>query len=1032
MSCWVSSGPAMSSFFAACIRHYSSPGPPSLGRPDTTTFAKGSFQDYPLMGEHWDGRHRYMASWNVDFKQSLNDGRNYTHFSQGCLEDMGAVGETRTDVHLKHGQQISEHLSVQGHENGSHVKDLELSDINGWRILSIEEMVSSLEALGDVDLPSMDVIIVVIQKCKQHKDVGYAMRLHWHACSIGLEVHVELGNYLVPMFVECGFVSYAEQISHRMMHINEISWTSLIQGSVDSGTPLKSFDLFHDMQDNGIYPSKHTYVTLVKASARLKNLQKGQELHGSIVKDGFDGNLYIDNVLVDMYARCGSFQEARDVFNEQPARDTVSWTALITGYSEHGLDIESIKCVKQMQREGVLPDSTAFVCGLKACCNMQDMDEGQALYAEIVKEGYERDALVGSTLVDLYAKFGLLQEAQEVFDKLPQQNVVLWNVLLSGYAEHGLFEEFFSCLNQMRLMGVSPDAVTMLASLKACGNSQATGLGQELHIEIIKRGIGRDLSVCNSLVNMYAKAGLLAEAWKVFDSMPVRDTVSWTALIAGYAEHGLGEEAVMCLKQMQVEGVSPNAVTYICCIKACRDVEMVDMGQTLHSEIVAKAFENDPSVGNALVDMYGKYGAVTEAQEVFSRLADRDAVSWNTLITSYADHEYGAEALTCFQRMQGEGICPTCVTYIGSLRACGTLRAVDKGQEIHRKIVTEGLEKETLVFNGVVSMYIKCGYFLEAWKLFSELPSRDVIAWNVLISGYAASGQEEEAMECFVQMCMEGISPDTASWNSVMLGFAKGGEFAKAFELYAQMQDQGCLPDRVIVLSVLVACGNALAVESGRRIHSQICRVAGAGVALENALIDMYGKCGRMADAQNVFNAMAAKNGVTWSTLIAGYACEGRSKLVLDLFEIARQEAAQLDGIAVLGVLTACSHTGLVDKGQKFFKTMRESYAITPTMEHFACMVDLHGRAGQLNEALALIKRMPFQPSLVVWLTLLGACKKWGNVGLGRMAFDHAIRVKERDASVFKLMSQIYIGAQMWEEAKQIEAIWMTVNDLKE
>ena len=319
---------------------------------------------------------------------------------------------------------------------------------------------------------------------------------------------------------------------------------------------------------------------------------------------------------------------------------------------EHGLGEEALTCLNQMPEDSILPDAVTFICSLKARSCLGEISSGQKIHAEIAMEGYEIDLCIGNTLIDMYFKCGLLIEACELFDELPDQDVASWTAKISGYTDHGLGAEALKCFEEMLSKGFSPNVATFLCGMKACGSVRAIGKGQSLHAAIIKQGILMEQPVGSSLVDMYAKCGFLVEACNVFDQLPMRNDVSFNALMWGYAERGQSIEALKCMEQMSLEGIVPDGVTFSSILKACGTVGDIRQGQEIHSEVVKRALERDVFVGGNLVDLYVKCGLHKEARATSSKLLVRDIVAWNTLISGYLEHGDGEEALKCFNVMQ--------------------------------------------------------------------------------------------------------------------------------------------------------------------------------------------------------------------------------------------------------------------------------------------------------------------------------------------------------------------------------------------
>lgn len=821
----------------------------------------------------------------------------------------------------------------------------------------------------------MESLICILQGCRKKKKLVYAKHVHACVCNNGLETRGQLENYLVPLFVECGSMLDAQRAFHRLANRNEYSWTSLIQGYMEYGDPEHALELFQDMQEDRVSPNKYTFIALLKACAMLNNIDTGRQIHAQIAQEAPEIDVFVGCALVNMYAKCGSVNEAKEVFEQLPLHSAVAWTTLITGYVDYGLGEEALNCLEKMQLEGICPDLVTFVCSLRACGSTGALNKGRELHAQVFKQGFERGKYVVSTVVDMYAKCGSLSEAQDVFDELMARDIVLWNTLISGYAEQGLVEEVLRCFEQMRMEGILPNSVTYVCTLKGCGRIGAFERGQDLHAQLVKEGLERDLVVCNALVDMYSKCDLLGEAYALFDEMPIRNVVSWTALLSGYAKHGLGEEALNCLNKMQLEGVSANEVTYIFCLKACSGLKAIGRGRKLHAEIAQEGFSVDPYVGSSLVDFYAKCGVLTEAQEVFDELTIRNIVSWNALISGYAEQMHSEEVLMCFEQMRQEGMSPDAVSFSCSLKACSSIGTIDGSRDLHAEIVKEGLDVDPLVGNALIYMYAKCGLLAEAQQVFNHLSVPDVAAWTAFIGGYAEHGLDEEVIMSLENMQLEGI----------------------------------CL-DAVTVVCSLKGCGIIGAERRGRKIHSEVAKDGfDEDPSVGNALVTMYAKCGLLIDAEEMFEELPRRDIVSWNALIAGYACLGESRPVFKMFERMRDEGVWPDSITLLSVLTVCSHEGLVDEGQTFFQAaVNQECCMNLSTQHYNCMVDILGRAGQLDEAVAVVEGLPCQPNLVTWSTVLGACRKSGSIVHGRQAFELAMRFDENQAVPYVLMVNIY------------------------
>ncbi|KAI5062710.1 hypothetical protein GOP47_0023249 [Adiantum capillus-veneris] len=615
----------------------------------------------------------------------------------------------------------------------------------------------------------------------------------------------------------------------------------------------------------------------------------------------------------------------------------------------------------------------ALVAFLKACAASKDVERGQRIHAEIIKEGcLERNPIIGSTLVSMYAECGWIAKAQDAFDIVHVRDTVLWNALITGYVKQGLAAAALNQYETMRWNGATPTAVTYVCVVKACVSMGAIERGREIHAEILRAGmLKEDLVVGNTLIDMYAKAGLFSEAKEVFEMLPVRSVISWTALLAGYATFGHGEEAMCCFKRMQRAGISPNAITYACILRACGSLEAAEEGHRLHAEIVSVGLAKDLTVGNALVDMYAKCGLLGKAQEVFDQLPSRSVILWTALIAGYVKHENAHEALICLDSMWRAGVSPNAITFLCSLKACGSVGAIDKGQEIYSELARIGcLERELPVANALIDMYAKCGSLIKAQEVFGNLSVRDIITWTSLIAGYVQHDCGEEALDCF-----------------------------------EQMEGSGCSPNAATFVCTLQACGRVGAIAKGECLHIEASRKGlDTNLHVGSTLVDMYARCGVLSRAQEVFEKLPVQDEALWNALIAGYVQIGENKSVFSLFDKMMKEGKKPDLITFTTVLNTCSRAGLMDKCETFFEAMSKEHGVAPTLEHHSCVVDLLCRRGELLEAIAKVKKLPFQPNLVVWRSVLAACQKWGNVTVGTHVFQFASQLNGKDGETPALL----------------------------
>eukprot|EP00253_Pinus_taeda_P000868 PITA_00868 len=499
----------------------------------------------------------------------------------------------------------------------------------------------------------------------------------------------------------------------------------------------------------------------------------------------------------------------------------------------------------------------------------------------------------------------------------------------------------------------------------------------------------KDINLSSRLVSMYAMFGSMANARQLFDKMPNQNAFLWNVMIRGYATSGFCEGAIELYYQMEKAGIRPDTFTFNFVLKACAGLLSLGEGKEIHDQIIRVGLESDLFVGNALVGMYSKCGEMGKARQVFDKMPKRDVVSWNEMIAGYAINGPYEEAIALHYKMQESGIEPDSFSYNFVFKACAEMSALVEGKAIHDHAFRSGFESVVFVGNSLVAMYAKCGELESAREVFDRIPTKDVVSWNTMIGGYAHNGSCDEALCLFNQMQSEGVKPTTVSMASVIPVFAE-----------------------------------LAALQQAKWIHGYIIKSGfDSDVFVGSALVDLYAKCGSIETARQVFDKMLKRNVVSWSAMIDGYGMYGQGDKALEIFSQMQQRGVKPDHVTFICVLSACSHAGLVEEGWHYFDCMIRDHCITPCGEHYACMVDLLGRAGHLDEARNFIEKMPFEPGTNVWGALLGACSIHCNIELGEWVAKRVFDLDPKNAGRYVLLSNIYAAAGRWNDVVKVRAL---------
>ncbi|KAL5727189.1 putative pentatricopeptide repeat-containing protein [Ranunculus cassubicifolius] len=481
----------------------------------------------------------------------------------------------------------------------------------------------------------------------------------------------------------------------------------------------------------------------------------------------------------------------------------------------------------------------------------------------------------------------------------------------------------------------------------------------------------------------------------------------------------------------------------------------------LHSKIVVMdELHGNPSIAIKLMRSYSSYGEVRSTRKVFDEMSEKNVVFYNVMIRSYVNNHMFREGLVVYVEMLRDGVTPDNYTFPCVLKACSGSENARVGLQIHGAVVRVGLEGNLFVGNGLIAMYGKCGGLSDARRVIDGMGRRDVVSWNSLVAGFAQKGRFDDALEVCKEMELQSVKSDAGtmaslspaitntsaanvqfvrdmfskmpvkglvSWNVMIAVYVNNSLSAEAVELYTEMQAQGVEPDSVTLASVLPACGDLSALEHGRRIHEYVVRKRLCpNLFLDNALVDMYAKCGCLPEARKIFDGMWNRDVVSWTSMISAYGMNGQGCEAVSLFSQMLSSGMNPDQIAFVSVLSACSHSGLLDDGRYYFGLMTNEYKLVPRIEHYACMVDLLGRAGLVDEAYDFINQMKVKPNERVWGALLSACRVYSNMTLGLVAADHLFELAPEQAGYYVLLSNIYAKAGRWNEVTSIRSIMKT------
>lgn len=477
----------------------------------------------------------------------------------------------------------------------------------------------------------------------------------------------------------------------------------------------------------------------------------------------------------------------------------------------------------------------------------------------------------------------------------------------------------------------------------------------------------------NGLISGYIKNGMVTEARKIFDMMPERNVVSWTVMVRGYVQEGMISEAESLFWKIPEK----NVVSWTVMLGGLIQEGRVDEARQLFDMMP----EKDVVARTSMIGGYCQKGRLAEAREIFDEMPRRNVITWTAMISGYVHN----------QRV-----------------------------DVARKLFEVMPEKNEVSWTAMLIGYIQCGRIKEASELFEAMPVKSIIACNAMILGIGQKGEVAKARWVFDQM----REKDDVTWSAMIKAYERKGFELEALNLFDVMQREGFRPNVPSLISVLCICASLANLDYGKQVHAQLVRSQfDLDAYVASVLITMYVKCGNLVKAKLVFDRFALKDTVMWNSIITGYAQHGLGEEALQIFHEMCSLNILPDDVTFVGVLSACSYTGKVKEGHEIFESMNSKYRVEPKTAHYACMVDLLGRAGQLNEAMSLIEDMPdlrVEADAIVWGAFLGACRTHMKLDLAEVAAKKLVQLEPENSGPYILLSNIYASKGKWSEVAEL------------
>ncbi|XP_058113247.1 putative pentatricopeptide repeat-containing protein At3g01580, partial [Magnolia sinica] len=597
------------------------------------------------------------------------------------------------------------------------------------------------------------------------------------------------------------------------------------------------------------------------------------------------------------------------------------------------------------------------------------------------------------------SNFSDLESAISEFDSISKSDTFAWNSFIKAHVDSGMLDAALGLYRKMQESCVLPDNFTLaivnraISALPGCLRH-----GEKNHCLGIQMGFGSDVYFCNTLIGMYGRCGRIDYARKVFDEMSQRDLVSWTSMISGYVRFGNFHDSFQVFREMRMAEFEPNSVTLVTMLQACSIIGNVVHGRQFHGYGIRKGFESYEIVRNSILTMYTKTGSFKDAESLFGMTEMPDVVSWNIMISGYSSKGDLLKVAESFNVMMRLEVIPSIETLTLLISASTKLGNFLLGKIIHSYAVKKGLN-DVFLQTSLVDFYAKCGDLGISTQLFEEIQEKNSISWSVMMSGFIQQGYYKEAIELFRRMQVSNLKLTVDILRGLVLTYIHLG-----------------------------------ALQLGKGVHGYVIRNRLYGVedntSMETSFLNMYAKCGNIVSARKCFDGMEVKDVVSWTSMIDGYGIHGFGLEALEHFDAMVSEGVEPNNITFLSLLSACSHSGLVNEGYRVLDLMSSRFGIKPDLNHYTCLVDLLGRSGKLEEALRVIENMTVEPDSRIWGALLASCRIHSNAELGAYAARRVFDLEPKNAGYHIVLSNVHARGERWGESENVRTM-MCGKDLK-
>ncbi|KAG8379182.1 hypothetical protein BUALT_Bualt07G0061600 [Buddleja alternifolia] len=696
---------------------------------------------------------------------------------------------------------------------------------------------------------------------------------------------------MIDLFTKSSRVEDALKVLYDVQCENVVTWNAVVSGAVKNNDNLVALGIFSQMcRHSSLSPNAFTFSSVLTACAAVHELELGKSIHGRVIKCGNEADIFVGTSIVDLYAKSESMCDAVKQFKLMPMRNVVSWTAVISGFVQKGDSASAVRVLNDMQKMGEEINNFTVSSVLAACANPSMFGEALQIHCWIVKIGLYLDPVVKTSLINMYSKIGDINSSElAFFESRDLKQVGIWANMISAFAQNEVYEKAIVLFQRMLKEGIKPDKFIASSILSII---DSLTLGRQVHGYILKVGLVSDVSVGSSVLTMYSKCGNLEESLKSFEQLERKDKVSWTSMIAGFAEHGHADKAIQLFSEMRFEEFVPDEMILIAVLTACSVLPSLKLGRELHGFALRCGFSERTVIGGAVVNMYTKCGDLNSANIVFQKIPLKDKVSWSSLVSGFAQRGHIEEAFHLFEEMLLSDISVDAFTLSSLIRALAISNKPTVGTHLHAHIIKTGLESEPSIGSCLVMMYSKCGSIDDCDKVFQGIRNRDLVSWTTIIASYAHHGKGSDALHIFDLMKKSGIEPDDVTFVGVLSACSYAGLVEEGYiHLSSMFKDYGIHP----------------------------------GYKHYTCMVDLLGRAGRIEEAERfILNMPIEPDSSVWETLLAACKVHGNH----ELGKVAAEKIMELqpsDAGVFISLSNLCADAGEWEHVMKIRGSMEES-----------------------------------------------------------------------------------------------------------